>query len=132
MCCCAWQPNLLKKKFFCPKIGENGSKVGFFEFIGKFSHYFFLYLVYKDRLYYLLYSFTNPILRKNLVPEIWAKMPSANQIAGFLNWLYLLNKMIKKPDFLHIVTDSWKLKVSWKILGWVWSKMGVATLVYRH
>ena len=37
--------------------------------------------------------------------------------------------MMKKPDFLHVDTDSWKLKVNQKILGWAWSKMGVATLV---
>ena len=27
-----------KKKKNCPKNGENGPKIGFFEFIGKFSH----------------------------------------------------------------------------------------------
>ena len=37
------------------------------------------------------------------------------------------NKLIKKPDYVD--TGSWKLKVDWKILGWVLSKMGVATLV---
>ena len=37
--------------------------------------------------------------------------------------------MMKKLDFLHVDTNSWKLKDDWKILGWVWSKMGVATLV---
>ena len=30
-----------------------------------------------------------------LVPEIWAKMFSANQIAGFFNQLYLQNKSMK-------------------------------------
>ena len=39
--------------------------------------------------------------------------------------------MMKKPGFLYIDTDSWKLKVDKKILGWAWSKMGVATLVFR-
>ena len=37
--------------------------------------------------------------------------------------------MMKKPDFMHADTDSWKLKVDWKILGWWWSKMVAATLV---
>ena len=32
---------------------------------------------------------------------------------------------MKKPEFLHVDTDSWKLEV----LGWAWSKVGVATLV---
>ena len=35
--------------------------------------------------------------------------------------------MMKKPDFLHIDTDLWKLTIEWKIFGWVGSKMGVAT-----
>ena len=37
------------------------------------------------------------------------------------------------PDFLHVDTYSWKLKADLKIWGrggggWMWSKMGVATL----
>ena len=51
-------------------------------------------MVYKESSYYLLYSCTNPILGKNLVPEIWAKMLSVNQTAGFLNWHYLQNTKI--------------------------------------
>ena len=84
--------------FFCPKNGENGPKIGFLGFIGKFSHHFFLNLVYKKRSYYLLYSSTNPILWKNLVPDTWAKMLLVNQIAGFLNWLYLQNRKMKKTE----------------------------------
>ena len=37
--------------------------------------------------------------------------------------------MMKKPEFWHVDTDSWKLKVDQKILGCAWSKMGVAILV---
>ena len=37
--------------------------------------------------------------------------------SGFLNQLYLSNKVMKKPDILHVDTNSWKLKVDWKILG---------------
>ena len=63
---------------------------------------------------------------KDLVSEIWAKMLLANQIAGFLNQLYLYKKIMKKPDFLHVDTDSQKLKIDQKILAghgqkWVWS-----------
>ena len=47
---------------------ENGPKKRFFEFIGKFT----LNLVYKENLYYLLYSWVNPVLGKNLVPETQA------------------------------------------------------------
>ena len=34
---------------------------------------------------------------------------------------------MKELDFLHVDTYSSKLKFDWKILGWVWSKMGVTT-----
>ena len=50
---------------------------------------FFLNLVSNENLYYLLYSRLNPIVGKNLVPEIWAKILSSSQIAGFSNQLYL-------------------------------------------
>ena len=83
---------LLEKNVFCPKKGENGTKMG---------QKFLLYLV----------PYTNSVFGKNLVPEIWAKVLSANQIAGFLNQLYLQHKMMKKPEFLHANTDSWKLKI---------------------
>ena len=36
-----------------------------------------------------------PYLGKIFVPEIWAKMFSANQIAGYFNQPYLQNKSIK-------------------------------------
>ena len=32
--------------------------------------------------------------------------------------------MTKKPDFFACDTDSWKLKVDRKILGWAWSENG--------
>ena len=58
---------------FFEKMGQRWAKIGFFGFIGKFSHFFFLNLVYKESSYCLLYSCTNPILGKNLFPEIWPK-----------------------------------------------------------
>ena len=36
---------------------------------------------------------------------------SANPIPGFLNQLYLHNKSMKWPDFLHVITNLRKLKV---------------------
>ena len=59
---------------------------------------------------HLPYSWTSLIFGKNLVPEIWDEMLLANQIVGFLNQLYLYNKMMKKPDFLFVDTNSMKLK----------------------
>ena len=48
---------------------------------------------------------------KSLVPEICVKMFLGNRISGLLNKLYLQNEKMKKPDFLHGVTNSLKLKV---------------------
>ena len=31
------------------------------------------------------------------------------------------------PDFLHVDTNQWNLKVGWKILAWAWSNMGGLT-----
>ena len=56
-------------------------------------------------------GWTNLVFGEILVPEIWAKMLLANEIAGFFNQLYLLNKIMKSPDFLHVDTNSLKLKV---------------------
>ena len=44
-------------------------------------------------------------------------MLSANQIAGFLNQLFFQNKSMKEPHFLHVDTNSQKLKVDRKFLG---------------
>ena len=51
MWCCAWQSWIFWKYL----------KKGFYDFIGKSSHYFFLNLAYNESLFYLLYSCTNPI-----------------------------------------------------------------------
>ena len=69
---------------------------------------------------------TNPIFGKNLVPEILAKMFSANQIAGFLNQCFPQKKSM---NFLHVDTNSQKLKVEWKFSGWAWLRMGLTSLV---
>ena len=53
-------------------------------------------------------------------------MLSANQIAGFLNQLFLQSKLMKQFNFFHVDMNSQKLKVDQKFYGWVWSKMGVA------
>ena len=34
---------------------------------------------------YIIYYCTDPISGKNLVPELWAEMLTANQISGFSN-----------------------------------------------
>ena len=111
---CASQSQIFWKNFLC---SQDGQKRGFFEIIGKFGHSFFLNLSYNlfcsETLSYYLCSCTNPILGKNLVPEIWTKMISANHIAGFLNQLYLQKKLMKWSDFLHADTNLQKLKTNW-------------------
>ena len=39
-----------------------------------------------------------------------------NQITGFLNQLFHQNKSMKYPHFLHVYTNSQKLKVDQKFL----------------
>ena len=36
-------------------------------------------------------------------------MLSTNQIAGFLNQLFLQNKSMKQPHFMHVDTNSQKM-----------------------
>ena len=48
---------------------------------------------------YLLCIRTNTIFGKNPIPEIWVKMLPANQIAEFLNELYLYSKLRKCQIF---------------------------------
>ena len=50
----------------------------FLKFIEKFGHYFLVNLFYSENLFV-------PAKIPIFVPEIWGKMFSANQIAGFFN-----------------------------------------------
>ena len=50
-------------------------------------------------------------------------MLSANQIAGFSNQPFLQNKSMKQPHFLHVDTNSEKLKVDRKVFSWASPKM---------
>ena len=73
----------------------NVPNLWFFEVIEKFGHYFFWNLIYNESLYFLLCSCTNLISWNKSVLKKWAKILSTNQIARFLNLLYLQNKMMK-------------------------------------
>ena len=53
----------------------------------------------------------------------------ASQIAGFFNQLYLQNKSMKQPDFLHVDTSSHKLKVDLIVFVLAWPKMCMFSLV---
>ena len=60
---------------------------------------------------------------------IWAKMFSANQIAGLFNQPYLQNKGMKLRDYCMLIQIPINLKLMKKRLCWACSKMGVASLV---
>ena len=73
----------------------------------------------------MLYSWTNFLFGKIFDREIWVEMFSANQIAGFSNQPYLHKKSTREPYFLHVDTNSHKLKVGQKLFKgdsqkWAW------------
>ena len=70
------------EKIFLPRKWGKWAKIRVFEFIGNFTHWFFLILVYNKCCYCLQYSCTNAIFGKNQVPEIRAKF---SQPIRFLN-----------------------------------------------
>ena len=101
---CVAEPGFFRKNFVPPKW----AKSRFVEFIEKFGNYFFLNLVFNESSYYLPCSCTKTTSGENMVFE-WAKMFLANQIAGFLNQLYMQNKCLKWSDPLYV--NTFKLKV---------------------
>ena len=66
-------------------------------------------------------------IEKSLVPEIYGKNLSANQIARLLNQVFLHNKLIKVSFFY----DFTKIEVDPNFFGWVLSKMGVGNIAFR-
>ena len=126
---CVTESGFPEKFFLLPKLGKwtkDGRKTGFFEFIEKFCHQSLLNLFYlNENLYYCLCSCLNPIFTKIFVPEIWVKVFSANQIAGFYNQPCFQNKRMNQLDFLDVDTNSQNLKVYQKffrrhVQKWVW------------
>ena len=75
--------------FFAPKIGRWAPKLASKQ---RFYNLF--------KLYYLLCFCSNPRFGQIFVLEIWVKVCSAKQIAGFFDQPYLQNKSMKQPDFL--------------------------------
>ena len=41
----------------------------------------------------------------------------------------LEDEHMEQTDFIHVDADSQKLSTDQKLIGWTWSKMGVASLV---
>ena len=89
------------KTFFTPEMGKIGLKQDFLNFLKNFV----------INLLYLVHSCANPVFGKSFAPDIWAKMLLAKQITGILRQICLWNQVMKQPDFLHVDTNSRKLKV---------------------
>ena len=126
-----WQSWISWKEHFAPKIGKMGQKWAknrVFRIHWKIWSLIFTEVVLYENLYYSLCSCINPIFGKMLVPEIWAKMFSANQIAEFLNQTYLKTNQWNSLMFCMLVQIQ-KTKIWSKSFDWAWSKMGVASLV---
>ena len=64
-----------------------------------------------ENLHYLPCTSSNLIFEKNLVPEIGARMLSANQIAGFLNPTIYSEKMMKQPFLCMQILKVTNLKL---------------------
>ena len=117
------------KNFFCFKNWGKGPKSGFLNLKKNLVISFHrIYSIMKILLFAVFIN--NPIFGKNLTSEIQAKTLSANQIAGFLNHLFLQNKLIKQPHFQHVDTNSQKLKIDFNFFGWACSKVDMANLVF--
>ena len=130
---CTTEPDFLGKFFLPRKLGKwtkNGPKMVFWI-------YWKIYSIYSIIKTYIICSVLHSPLQnsaiiqscKIFVPEIWAKMFPANQIAGFFNQPYLQNKSVKWSDFLHFDTNSHKPKFNKKCFEWAWSEMDVTSLV---
>ena len=76
------------------KVGQKWAKNGFFNLLENLGINF--YWIWSIMKIYIICSVPAQILYlgKFFVPEIWAKMFSVNQIAGFFNQPYLQNKVM--------------------------------------
>ena len=115
--------------FFCPKNGENDPKIGFLGFIGKFSHFFFLNLVYKKSSYYLLYSSTNPILGKKSCSWYMSQNALGQSDCRIFKLTISPEQKDEKDWEKSLMKNP---EVGSKISKWAWSKMGLTTLAQGH
>ena len=99
----------MEKPFLPQKLGKWAKKwlkIGFLEFKETWSLIFHVLILCIKFLFAL---FLLKSCRKNLVPEIMAKIPSANQVARFLNVLFLLSKLMKQSHFSMVIWPIWSL-----------------------
>ena len=123
----------LEKKNFCPQDWENGPRMGqnmvFFNFLKNLI----INVCWICSKIYIMCSVPAqiPYLVKVLFMRYGAKCSQPMRLQDFLifNQPYLQNKSVKQPDFMHVDTNSHKLKANQTYFGWVQSKMGVTSLV---
>ena len=123
---CVTESDFLRKKF-CPKNWENvpkiGQKQGLFNLLENVViSFYWIYIIY-------CVPAQTPYLVELLFLRYGPKCSQPIRLEDFFNQPYLQNRSMKYPDFLHVDTNSHKLKADQKNLGWAWSEMGVASLV---
>ena len=121
---CAWQSQIFRENSFCPPNWENGPKIGqkqgFLNLLENLViNFYWIWSVMK--IYIICFVPAQiPYLGKIFVPEIWAKIFSANQdgLQDFLiNHISRTNQW-NSHIFLHFDANSLKLKVDQKFF-WV-------------
>ena len=124
---CAWQLDFLK--YLCHK---NGPKIGFFDFIGKFRHQFFLNFNYNENLFYLLNSYANPIFGRK--SGSWDMGQNARPICKIFKSPISLKQGDEKFWFFACWYKFIKIKSRLKYIGeirgqkWVYPLWGHSTL----
>ena len=119
------------KNVFVLKMMKIGQKLCFFEWIENFRLLIFSILFYNESLY-LLFSCTNSMFGKKLVPEIWPKSPPPPSQTRFLNQLYP-EKIVEIAWFVvywykFMKIQSWLKSIcvgmvkSQKWVWWLWSQ----------
>ena len=93
---CVIEPDFFEK-FCAPETQKMAQKQSFLNLSKNLVTNFFLNLFYNESLYHLL-CLRYSKFRTNLTPKTQTKMLLANQIADFLNQLYLQKKNKKKTD----------------------------------
>ena len=111
---CVLEPDFWEKQYFCP---QNGVKIGFLNLLENLVIIFFwirsLKNVYINCCILAQIPYLGKICFLRYVPE----RSQPIRLQDFLSLEQNDENKMKKPDFLCVVTDSWKLKVDEKILG---------------
>ena len=112
-----------KRKKNAPKMGKMGQKKGFLNLLKSLViDFFWIWSMWS----FILFAI---FLCKSYIWEISGPWDVAQNSLGQLNCRIFKSTRTKQWNSLIADTNSWKVKVDWKILRWVWSKMGVANLV---